>query len=92
MHEVIEECIAAGTWRYLVATSDWAFSKDIQYTIFRLVQELEPERRYGYKKRLLRYLVENHTVTIGGGYSLTLNIDERTIIYALQEMEREISV
>lgn len=67
MHEVIEECIAAGTWRYLVASSDWAFNKDIQYTLFSLVQELEPERSYGYKKRVLRYLVENHTVTIGGG-------------------------
>ena len=90
LFQVIENAKASGVWNYLVAASDWAFQKDLQYTIFSLVQELEPSRSYGYRKRILSYLIENKVVT-GGGYSVPCGLDDYAIIRAINEMEREIT-
>lgn len=87
LHEIIAECIRSKTWRYLVAASDWAMQKDIQYTIYQVVKEREPERRYGYRKRVLSYIAENQVIT-RGGVLLSCQMDENTIKHAIREMER----
>lgn len=66
LYQVIENAKTAGVWNYLVAASDWGFQKDLQFTIFSLVRDLEPSRSYGYRKRILSYLVDNKVVTGGG--------------------------
>lgn len=66
LHQIIKLCIDNGTWPYMVAASDWAFQKDIQYTLYSLVNQMEPDHKYGYRKRILYYLAHNRVVTLGG--------------------------
>lgn len=65
LYQIIENAKTAGVWNYIVAASDWGFQKDLQFTIFSLVRDLEPSRSYGYRKRILSYLVDNKVVTGG---------------------------
>lgn len=79
--------IKDGTWLKFCSISDDAMTKNQQYAIFKLVQQLEPNRSYGYRIRISKYIAANGVKFLGGGYSLA---DPDFIKNCVRNMERNI--
>lgn len=87
VHELISQMIANKTWLPWCAVSDDAATKNIQYSIYKMVEEREPARTYGYRVRLCNSA--NNTVKIIGGGVFVLT-DPKQIERAISAMERVI--
>lgn len=80
--QLIEQMISNHTWLPLCAISDDAATKNIQYSIYKLVQELEPKRSYGYRVRICNS-ANNRVKIIGGGYSYLQTLNKLSVLLLL---------
>lgn len=81
-YDAIAAQINAGLWEDCMAMFDRAWTLDFYYRLYSLVLIYEPERNYGYQKRI----VNNRAIIsqMGGGY---LDIEPYTISMAIKKME-----
>ncbi len=66
VYQLIEQMIADGTWIKWCSVSEDAMNKNKQYSIYHLMLTLEPQRRYGYRKRLANHIAANGIKFMGG--------------------------
>lgn len=81
-YQLIGELKAQQQWASCLALFDRAWTLDYYYRLYSLILKYEPQRKYGYKQRILgNSLIISQ---MGGGYS---SIDENTIREAVRVME-----
>ena len=81
-YDAITAQINAGLWPDCMAMFDRAWTLDFYYRLYCLVLKYEPDRTYGYQKRI----VFNDAIIsqMGGGY---LDIEPYTVSMAIKKME-----
>lgn len=70
LYDYIAKAKANHLWGSLCAISNWAMYKEMQYRIYKVVLETEPERKYGYKVRVASYVCENGILRGGGVFAV----------------------
>ena len=86
-YDAITAQINAGLWQDCMAMFDRAWTLDFYYRLYCLVLKYEPERRYGYQKRI----VFNNAIIsqMGGAY---LNIEPDAVRKSVQKMQEPCAI
>ena len=81
-YEAITAQINAGLWSDCMAMFDRAWTLDFYYRLYSLVLQYEPERSYGYQRRIV--FTESIISQMGGAYN---EIEPYTVAMAVKKME-----
>jgi hypothetical protein len=81
-YEAITAQINAGLWEDCMAMFDRAWTLDFYYRLYSLVLQYEPERSYGYQRRIV--FTESIISQMGGAY---WEIEVHTIKMDVKKME-----
>jgi len=81
-YDAISAQIQAGLWQDCMAMFDRAWTLDFYYRLYSLVLKYEPDRTYGYQRRIIR---DKSVISqMGGAYR---DIEPDAIRKAIQKME-----
>lgn len=91
-YEAITQQKLTGQWAASLALFPTAFSLDIYYHIYQAVEEYEPERSYGYRKRICAN-AQICSELWGGGYlKKEETLSEDLLRQAIRKMEQLVMV
>ena len=86
-YDAITAQINAGLWEDCMAMFDRAWTLDFYYRLYCLVLKYEPNRTYGYQRRIIRDV--SIIRQMGGAYR---DIESDAIRKAIQKMEEECAI
>ena len=88
-YEAIYELKEAGLWIDCMAMFDRAWTLDFYFRLYQLVQQYEPEHKYGYAQRIVS---DSMIISQMGGGDSYLEIEPHTVRMAVLKMEAECTI